>query len=124
MKAAKSSRKTKTYRISSNSVCVVVMGNAFYGCQMANLNIFDLKGKNATFFKRKKHGHGSISKYASTATYECMHVEWRTGPQIDSPPPSLDTISLIPVRLDGDLMEITRGLPVPLKTKAKRRCRG
>ena len=114
IKSAKIPRKANR----SSTVWIVVMGNAFYGCQMAKLNVFDLKGKIRQFSKEKCMAMVASAQMRRQQLLNAWH-EWRTGLQIDPHPPSMDTISLIPVRLDGDLMDITRGLPVPLQEKGK-----
>ena len=102
----------------STTVCVVVMGNVFYGCQMQNMNVFDLKGKIRQFSKEKRLAMASAAQLRKRQVREAWR-EWRAGLRIDPHPPPLATISTTPVRLDGDLMELTRGLPVPLEDKGK-----
>ena len=109
----KSGPKTSS-RSSTRTQCVVVMGNVFYGASMKGMEVFDLKGK-LRYCSREKLLGMEMEEQKRQHRVRAEWKSWRSGPRVEPPPEKMSEHPMKPVRFDGDLMSLTRGLPVPLK---------
>ena len=101
-------------RSSTRTQCVVVMGNVFYGASMKGMEVFDLKGK-LRYCSREKLLGMEMEEQKRQHRVRAEWKSWRSGPRVEPPPEKMSEHPMKPVRFDGDLMSLTRGLPVPLK---------
>jgi hypothetical protein len=92
------------------------MGNVFYGACMNGMEVFDLKGK-IRFCSRETLLEQKLMEQHRKKTLRNQWKLWRSGPRLNPPPENMNEQRITPVRYDGDLMALTRGLPVPLKER-------
>jgi hypothetical protein len=109
-------RTSSTVRTKTTTQCVVVMGNVFYGACMNGMEVFDLKGK-MRFCSRETLLEQTLMEQHRKKTLRNQWKLWRSGPRLNPPPANMNEQRITPVRYDGDLMALTRGLPVPLKER-------
>lgn len=109
------SSDTSNYdKTSRRTQCVVVMGNVFYGAMMNSMEVFDLKGK-IRHCSREKLLKMEMAEQNRRKLLRSKWKLWRSGTRCTPPPKDMNEQRITPVRYDGDLMNLTRGLPVPLK---------
>ena len=83
---------------------------------MNGMEVFDLKGK-MRFCSRETLLEQTLMEQHRKKTLRNQWKLWRSGPRLNPPPANMNEQRITPVRYDGDLMALTRGLPVPLKER-------
>lgn len=89
------------------------MGNVFYGALMSGMEVFDLKGK-LRHCNRDKLLKMEQAEQERQQLIRKQWKIWKNGQKITPPPENMNEQRITAVRYDGDLMDLTRGLPVPL----------